>query len=433
MKNKFVKHIENLFTKEDKLILSISGGADSVALALLLFGNGFNFSFAHCNFNLRGKESDGDEKFVVDLSKQLNINCEIKHFDTEKYALENSISIQMAARDLRYNWFENLRKKTNSDYILVAHHSDDDKETFFINLIRGSGMRGFLGMKEKKNKIIRPLLSFSRKEIEEYLHQKNQSFRTDSSNVDTKYLRNNIRHHLLPLIYDMNPSFGKTIEMEMKYLNEVFDVFSEVIDKRKSEIVSSYKDGISIDIGKLLKDKNDNILMHEILSPYGFSETEKVLKSAKGESGKVFYSETHKLLIDREKIFVSKRKKSEVEKIFIEKEESKINFPLKLAFSISENTNVIPNENIAKIDFEKLTFPLTLRKWKEGDYFYPLGMNGKKKLSDFFIDNKLSLFEKEDIWILCSDQKVVWIVGSRIDDRFKITENSKKAYIAELF
>ena len=219
----------------------------------------------------------------------------------------------------------------------------------------------------------------------------------------------------------------------MKYLNEVFDVFSEVIDKRKSEIVSSYKDGISIDIGKLVKDKNDNILMYEILSPYGFSETEKVLKSAKGESGKVFYSETHKLLIDREKIFVSKRKKSEVEKIFIEKEESKINFPLKLAFSISENTNVIPNENIAKIDFEKLTFPLTLRKWKEGDYFYPLGMNGKKKLSDFFIDNKLSLFEKEDIWILCSDQKVVWIVGSRIDDRFKITENSKKAYIAELF
>jgi len=277
------------------------------------------------------------------------------------------------------------------------------------------------------------LLSFSRKEIEEYLHQKNQSFRTDNSNVDTKYLRNNIRHHLLPLIYDMNPSFGKTIEMEMKYLNEVFDVFSEVIDKRKSEIVSSYKDGISIDIGKLVKDKNDNILTYEILSPYGFSETEKVLKSAKGESGKVFYSETHKLLIDREKIFVSKRKKSEVEKIFIEKEESKINFPLKLAFSISENTNVIPNENIAKIDFEKLTFPLTLRKWKEGDYFYPLGMNGKKKLSDFFIDKKLSLFEKEDSWILCSDQKVVWIVGSRIDDRFKITENSKKAYIAELF
>ena len=433
MKNKFVKHIENLFTKEDILILAISGGADSVALALLLSENGFNFSFAHCNFKLRGKESDGDEKFVVDFAKQLNVNCEIKHFYTGKYALEKGISIQMSARDLRYNWFETLRKDTSSDYILVAHHSDDDKETFFINLIRGSGIKGFIGMKEKKNKIIRPLLAFSRKEIEEYLNHKNQLFRTDSSNVDTKYLRNNIRHHLLPLIYDMNPSFDKTLEKEIKYLNEVFDVFSEAIERKKYEIERKNNDGISIDIQGILNEKHSNILLYEILTPYGFYETEKILKSAKGESGKVFYSEKYKLLIDREKIIVSKRKESDSESVLIEKEESKINFPIKLSFQTSENLSIIQNENIAKFDFEKLIFPLTLRKWQKGDYFYPLGLKGKKKLSDFFIDKKLSLFEKEDSWILCSDKKVVWIVGQRIDDRFKITENSKKAYIAELF
>tara|TARA_B110000014_G_scaffold257606_1_gene242436 strand:+ start:356 stop:1663 length:1308 start_codon:yes stop_codon:yes gene_type:complete len=435
MKNRFLENIKknNLFSKEDKLMVAISGGADSVALAILLNECNFPIIFAHCNFNLREDESDEDEGFVRKLAKKLDLECYVESFETEKFAKENKISIQMAARQIRYSWLEKIRMETNSKYIAVAHHKDDDIETYFINLIRGSGIRGFLGMKEKKNKIIRPLLNFERDEIESYLMLKNQEFRTDSSNTDTKYLRNNIRKHIIPLIKDINPSFSNTFSNELEYMNDVFKVFQNVINTEMKKVILSRTDDIILDKNKLLLSDNKKILLREFIFSFGFSQTEQILNSCNDISGKLFYSKSHKLLIDRDKIIISELKNAEEICLEISENLPEINFPINLRFAISEELDYHKSEGKVTFDFDRIKFPVQIRKWKEGDYFHPIGMNGKKKLSDFFIDEKLSRFEKEKCCIMCSDEKIMWIIGYRMDDRFKITNKTKKAYIAELF
>ncbi len=434
MKDKFLENIKNesLFSEKDKLIVAISGGADSVALANLLHRLNFNFQIAHCNFNLRGEESDEDENFVRDLSIKIDKKIHVKQFNTDKFAKENKMSIQMAARELRYRWFETLRLKTNSDYIVVAHHKDDDVETFFINLIRGSGIRGFLGMHKKKNNIVRPLLDFRRIEIESYLKEQSQEYRTDSSNSNIKYLRNNIRKNLVPLIQDMNPSFDKTFSNEIKYLNEVFEVFENRIENIKSNIFSQSCGVIKINKEKLDSYQEKNVVLREILTPYSFTETDKIIDSIYSESGKIFYSETHKLLIDRTEILITEKKDSEVVSVEIKEEKKQITTPLMLKFSTLKSTEISNKKTIATLDFDKLEFPLVLRKWEIGDYFFPLGMRGKKKISDFFIDEKFSRFEKEECYLITSNSEIVWIVGHRISEKFKITDETKKLYIAEL-
>ena len=434
MKDKFLHNIKDLdlFSKGDKLILAISGGADSVALACLLKDTGFNFVLAHCNFKLRGIESDKDEVFVKNLAEKMELECYVKSFNTESFSKKNKISIQMAARELRYCWFEELRKEIDAKYVLVAQHKDDDLETFFINLIRGSGIKGLLGIKSKRDKIVRPLLIFSRKQIEDYLSSKKQKFRTDSSNSDVKYLRNNIRHRLIPLIKEMNPSFENTLSKEVDFLNEIYNVFLTNFENIKEELLEITEKGYEIDKSKLLSIDNNKIFLREIISPFGFSECDKIIESSRSISGKLFYSETHKLLIDRKKIIITKIKKEK--NLFIELEEfDKLKYPISLRFRNSDQKQFITDKNIVFLDKEKLTFPLSLRKWKNGDFFYPLGMNGKKKLSDFFIDNKFTQFDKEDCYLLCSGEDIVWIVGHRMDDRFKISDDTKKVYIAELF
>ncbi len=435
MKNRFLENIKNnnLFSKEDKLIVAISGGADSVALAILLNECNFPIIFAHCNFNLREDESDADEDFVRKLAKELEVECFVESFETEEFAKKNKISIQMAARQLRYFWLEKIRTKTDSKYIAVAHHKDDDIETYFINLIRGSGIRGFLGMKEKKNKIIRPLLNFERNEIESYLMLKNQEFRTDSSNTDTKYLRNNIRKHIIPIIKDVNPSFSNTFSNELEYMNDVFKVFQNVINTEMKNIILSSSADIILDKNNLLKSDNKKILLRELIFPFGFSQTEQILNSCNDISGKIFYSKSHRLLIDRNKIIISEIKNTEEICLEISENSPEINFPINLRLDVSEDLNYHKYEGKATFDFDRIKFPIQIRKWKEGDYFHPIGMKGKKKLSDFFIDEKFSRFEKDNCFIMCSDKKIMWIVGHRMDDRFKITHKTKKAYIAELF
>lgn len=435
MKDKFLKNIidTELFLKDDKLLLAISGGADSVALSLLLKESNYDFEMAHCNFNLRGEESDADENFVKDLSEKLNVKCYTKTFNTDKYASKNKISIQMAARDLRYNWFEELRKERQSDYIVVAHHKDDDIETFFINLIRGSGIKGFLGMKQKRNKIIRPLLPFSRKEIEEYLKSKGQEFRNDSSNTDIKYLRNNLRHHLMPLIKDINPSFSDTFSKEIAHMNEVYTVFNDNLIEVKNEIVSKTDKEIVIDKQKLLSMNNNKIFLREITAPFGFNETEKILDSCISSSGKMFYANNYRLLVDRDKIFITEFSNNTSDDIEISEGTDTIHLPISLKFSTSDQIEFNKNKTSVFLDFDKLRFPLKIRRWKEGDYFYPIGLKGRKKLSDYFVDNKFSIFEKEECYLLCSGDDIIWIIGHRMDDRFKITSNTKKVYIAELF
>ena len=434
MKDSFLKNIKDLdlFSTEDKLILAISGGADSVALACLLKDTGYNFVLAHCNFKLRGSESDNDEVFVKNLAEKMELECYVKSFNTQFYSKENKISLQMAARELRYCWFEELRKEIDAKYVLVAQHKDDDLETFFINLIRGSGIKGLLGIKSKRDKIVRPLLIFSREQIENYLSIKKQKFRNDSSNSDVKYLRNNIRHHLIPLIKDMNPSFENTLSKEVDFLNEIYNVFMTNFEIIKEELIEMTEKGCEIDKFKLLSIQNNKIFLREIITPFGFSQCDKILESCRSISGKLFFSHTHKLLVDRKKLIITEIKKEK--NLFIELEEfDNLTYPISLRFRNSDQNQFITDKNIVFLDKEKLTFPLSLRKWKNGDFFYPIGMNGKKKLSDFFIDNKFTQFDKEDCYLLCSGEDIVWIVGHRMDDRFKISDDTKKVYIAELF
>jgi tRNA(Ile)-lysidine synthase len=426
--SKFIDE-KSLCKSDNKLLVAISGGADSVALFLCLKELGYDIELAHCNFNLRGDESDNDEEFVKQLADKFGVRLHLKSFDTQKYADENKVSIQMAARALRYRWFNELLVDNNLNYIAVGHHKNDDVETFFINLTRGTGLKGLLGIKTKNNNIIRPLLCVSRLEIESYLSGVKQSFREDSSNKSVKYLRNKIRYELIPLLTEMNPNIQETISKEIEILEGVFQVFEEQIERKRKEILKN--EIFKLKITDLQKLNPLNIYLYEFLNPYGFSEVNQIIKALNTQSGKQFFSKTYQLNIDREYILISKISKENVSYEILENQH-KISTPFTMKLSKSTDRKVAKDRVKAKLDFDKLQFPLVLRKWKKGDKFMPLGMQTFKKLSDFFIDKKYSLIAKQQQWILCSADDIIWIVGDRIDDRFKITTQTKNVYIAEI-
>ena len=433
MKNKVQQFIteKSLFTREDKLILGISGGADSVCLMHVFLELGYSFELAHCNFNLRGEESDADEYFVKDLAKEHQLKIHVKQFDTLVYAAENKISTQMAARDLRYAWFEKLRIKSSAKYLAIAHHANDDVETFFINLVRGSGLKGFLGIKEKNNAIIRPLLSVSRLEIEQYLKDRGLVFREDSSNASVKYLRNKIRHELIPLLAQMNPSIQQTVKDEMRILEGVAQIYASKVEEVRKDLTQEKNGIVQLEISALLALNPLHSYLYELLSAYGFYAVEAISKALQGQSGKQFFSSTHQLVVDRENIFISLLNK-ENEVFEITEKTISLVYPLEINFKVMADKTIIYDNNIAQLDVEKLKFPLTLRKWKEGDKFMPLGMKKFKKLSDFFIDSKFSIIDKQEQWLLCSGVDIVWVLGCRIDERYKLESNTKKVYIAQL-
>ncbi|MEZ7928988.1 MAG: tRNA lysidine(34) synthetase TilS [Flavobacteriales bacterium] len=433
MKNKVQQFIteKSLFIREDKLILGISGGADSVCLMHVFLELGYSFELAHCNFNLREEESDADEYFVKDLAKEYQLKIHVKQFDTLVYAAENKISTQMAARDLRYAWFEKLRIKSSAKYLAIAHHANDDVETFFINLVRGSGLKGFLGIKEKNNAIVRPLLSVSRLEIEQYLKDRGLVFREDSSNASVKYLRNKIRHELIPLLAQMNPSIQQTVKDEMRILDGVAQIYASKVEEVRKDLTQEKNGIVQLEISALLALNPLHSYLYELLSAYGFYAVEAISKALQGQSGKQFFSSTHQLVVDRENIFISLlNKENEVFEI-TEKTISLVH-PLEINFKVIADKTIIYDNNIAQLDVDKLKFPLTLRKWKEGDKFMPLGMKKFKKLSDFFIDSKFSIIDKQEQWLLCSGVDIVWVLGCRIDERYKLESNTKKVYIAQL-
>jgi len=433
MKNKVQHFIDEklLFTTEDKLILGISGGADSVCLMHILLALNYSFELAHCNFNLRAEESDADEVFVKELAKKYQLEIHIKQFDTLEYASKNKISTQMAARDLRYAWFDDLLNKTNSKYIAIAHHENDDVETFFINLVRGSGLTGLLGIKEKNNAVVRPLLSVSRLDIEQYLNEKGLLFREDSSNASLKYLRNKIRHELMPLLTEMNPSIQDTIKGEIKILEGVSQIYTTKTEEIRKELMQEKNGIVKFKISDLLALNSLQNYLYELLNPYGFVTIDAIAKTLQGQSGKQFFSATHQLVVDREYILISPVK-IENEVFVIAEKTVDLLIPLSLKFKITADKNIVLDSAIAKLDFEKLKFPLTLRKWQEGDKFMPLGMKKFKKLSDFFIDIKFSILDKQEQWLLCSGDDIVWVVGCRIDERYKLETDTKKVYIAQL-
>ena len=421
----------NLFLKENQLLLAISGGADSVFLFFVLKKLGYNIELAHCNFNLRGKESDEDECFVKELANKHGIRHHIKSFETQKYAHEHKISIQMAARVLRYKWFDELLVNNNLDFVITGHHKDDNVETFFINLIRGTGMNGLCGIKAKNKNIIRPFLDISRQEIEHYLSQKNITYRNDSSNSDIQYLRNKIRHQLIPLLKEMNPNIQQTITDEIFVVDQVNKVFQKEIDVIRGRLLVEKEGVYKLNISALIELEHLEIILFEILKSFGFSEVNQIIKAINSQSGKQFFSDDYQLIIDREEIIISllENNQANIEILDIETE---IQIPVSIKFTTSSDFSLDTNPNIVKLDFDKISFPLRLRKWKNGDKFKPLGMRNFKKVSDFFIDEKYSLLDKQKQWILCSEDEIIWIVGNRIDDRYKIDTHTKKVYIAEL-
>lgn len=422
----------NLFTKKSKILLAVSGGADSICLFFALKDLGYDIQIAHCNFNLRDIESDQDEQFVKEIANKYSIRYFVKSFDTLKFAEQNKLSIQMAARQLRYDWFEELLVENNFSCIATGHHKDDSIETFLINFIRGSGISGLCGIQMKNNNIVRPLLSLTRNQIEEFLTKKNIKYRNDSSNSDIKYLRNNIRHQLIPLLKEINPKIQETISNEIEMLNGINNIFKEKVDDIRKSIIIKREDLFIIKITDLLNIRNLEFILYDLLRPFGSFQVKNIINSLRLQSGKQFFSNTHCILIDRENVIISLKKTTNNKEIKIFRTDHEISIPLCMKLSETSDLSIINNPLFAKFDLNKLTFPLILRKWKNGDKFIPLGMNNFKKVSDFFVDEKYTLNEKKEQWILCSEEDIIWIIGKRIDDRYKIASNTKKTYIAQL-
>lgn len=434
MLEKIQNHIKSRFPflEKSKLLIAISGGMDSVVLTHLSHKLQLNIALAHCNFNLRGDESDADEDFVLQLAEDLNLEVFIESFDTETYASNHQLSTQMAARVLRYAWFNELMEQLHFDYLLTAHHADDNLETFLINLSRGTGLEGLTGIPEINGTIVRPLLAFSRQELEVYAIENKISWREDSSNITTKYLRNKIRHDVIPALKEANPQVLQNFNKTLSFLQDSNEIIEDRIVEIQKKVVSVDEDLITMNIKKIQKLSNPKAYLYQLLKDFNFTEWDDVTALLTAQSGKQVFSETHRLLKDRDILILSENVLINDVKINIPEIEGQVKTPLgTLNFGTVSKINK-SNDTAIYVDLDTLKFPLTFRKWEEGDFFYPFGMKGKKKLSKYFKDEKLSLVEKEQIGILCSGQDIIWIVGKRADERFKVTENTKQILKIEL-
>ncbi|MDR2039190.1 MAG: tRNA lysidine(34) synthetase TilS [Bacteroidales bacterium] len=432
LQQRFLEYIRQykLFTPESKLLVAVSGGIDSMVMLHLLHSVTSDCVVAHCNFGLRGDESDADEDFVVRKANDLACHIHTIKFDTKTYADRNGISIQMAARDLRYQWFADLLSRYHYDYVTVAHNRDDRIETLFINLARGTGIKGLAGIQPKTEQIIRPLLFASRDEIVAYAQQENIVFREDSSNASDKYARNYIRHHLIPGLENFFPGVRKIIERDIDHFSGVEALYKDSVERFRRIVTKAQGEDLLIDHQQLMETPSPPDLLFEIIRPYGFSPA--VADDVLGkvwESGRRFFSKTHQLLCDRKEIMISPLKNIGPGQfpVDLSRKEMKVPIHLKIDhFDVSPGYVPDKDPNIACLDADTLHPPLFLRKWQDGDRFQPIGMKKMKKLSDFFIDRKLSLLEKEQLWILVSDGKIVWIPGYRMDERYKITDRTKR-------
>jgi len=434
---------QGLFRQDEKILLAVSGGMDSMVMLDLFHRAGFRFGIAHCNFSLRGKESDEDAKFVKSAGKKYQIPCFLKKFKTEQYAKESGLSIQMAARKLRYEWFEEIRSENSYDYIATAHHLDDQIETFFINLIRGTGIAGLHGIHPKNGKLIRPMLFTFRNEIEKFAQENTIRFREDKSNQSLKYTRNLIRHRLIPVLKTIQLEFATSITETIAKIRGFEIIGQEAINLTRESLLKQEQNQVRIEIEQLKKLRPLKTYAFELFSSYGFNPSlvADILENLDSTSSKIFFSPTHKLIKDRKNLIISEIGESRsaisdnMKEFLIEKGARRIESPLKLKLSVKkiDPDFVIPRSpEVACLDIARLKFPLSLRRWQAGDSFYPLGLNKKKKLSDFFIDKKLTLTEKENTWLLISGDKIGWVIGQRIDNRFRVTSRTKEIFIVML-
>ncbi|MES2837658.1 MAG: tRNA lysidine(34) synthetase TilS [Bacteroidota bacterium] len=431
------KKLEPEFSSSNYL-LAVSGGRDSVALAHLLAENKIKFTIAHCNFQLRGEESNQEEEFVKLLAETLNVKILTKKFDTQIFAETEKISIQEAARKLRYNWFFEVLEKENFTKLITAHHADDDVETFLINLQRGSGIKGLAGIPDNNDKVLRPLLQVSRKEIDVYIVQNTIAFKEDSSNQSDKYLRNAFRLKLVPYLEQNYPDLLNGLQNTLPVLKQNKALFESLLHEKKSQLIQKSNDVFTIKFEELLSQKEPLYLLYELITDFGFNfeSAQNVFDSITSSETKHFYSENYFITKNRTNfsIQVIQNKKSECNEFLIDKELTQLNSPISVKFDVLKSVELInftANSNIQYLDFEKLKFPLLLRKARVGDKFKPLGMQGYKKLSDFFIDLKFSENQKQNTWVLESNSQIVCIVNHRISDDFKITKSTTIGYKIE--
>ena len=433
MLDRFQSYINrcNLIAEGDKIILALSGGIDSMVLADLLLKAKVQFVAAHCNFHLRGEESDGDEQFVREFTEKQGIQCFVKHFETEKYAAKHGISIEMAARDLRYAWFEDLRQQLHCTKIAVAHHADDQAETFFINLLRGAGLRGLKGMQPQNGVIIRPLLWASREQIRQYAIENQIKWREDHTNAENVYLRNKIRNQLLPVFDELHPEARQGLYKSLEHLASENELYRELLQEKLNQIIEHNGEIQSIPHSAFLILHSSFQLLFEWLRQYDFNTDQcRFIYEAIGTGiGNQYCSPTHRVVIGRDDMQLSELKERTNEEIQIEIGEKEVVSPAHLCFSkLEQNVEFVLDKSpeVAQLDFDKIHFPLTLRHWRHGDRFHPLGMKGSKLLSDFFVDQKFTEWQKRNAWLLLSaDGDIIWVIGYRIDERYKVTKETK--------
>ena len=437
---------QHLFSPKDKLLLAVSGGVDSVVLCELCKQAGYTFIIAHCNFQLRGEESERDERFVRELGKRYGVEVLVKKFDTENYAAQKKISIQEAARDLRYSWFDEILRGQSAEtgneaviarneantYLLTAHHAGDNAETVTMNFFRGTGLHGLTGIPVLNGHTRRPLLDFSKEELVHFASENKLEFVEDSSNQSSKYTRNLFRNEIIPAISRVYPQVKENVKDNINRFKEIEKLYQLGVNEIKKKLCKQKGNEIHIPVKQLMGYDN-KALVYEIISTYGFSEkqVDEVVKLAASDSGRYVQSSAnnYRIIKHRHWFIISAVQSTESENIIIEEKDKNILFALgTLEFETTQTKNQKPEtkNSVGSFDAKDIQFPLLLRKWKAGDYFYPLGMKKKKKLSRFFIDQKLSKTDKEKIWVIEMNKKIIWVVGYRIDERFKVTPSAKK-------
>ncbi|MFP4092958.1 MAG: tRNA lysidine(34) synthetase TilS [Cyclobacteriaceae bacterium] len=440
MLEEFIKyHRETqLFPASETVLLAVSGGIDSIVMAELFARANFSFAIAHCNFRLRGEASDGDEAFVKGLAAHYEVPFFAKKFDTEACAKDKQVSIQMAARELRYQWFKDITRENDIHHIALAHHQNDVLETMLFNLSKGTGLSGLHGILPRRGKLIRPLLFANKVMIENFASQNQLEWREDSSNADTKYTRNLLRHKVLPVMEQINPNLYQTLQLTAERIRGAETLMLYLVEQLRRESTTHKGQDFFIHLPKLSGLPGLAVIIHELIKDYGFQymqSREIVLalnQKEKQKVGRIFESPTHRLNIDRHDLIVSPRKEEETNlEIEINGDVHRLltdEMELSMKVLDAQQYCIMPLKNIAALDHEKLRFPLKMRKWREGDWFFPLGMNAKKKLSDFMIDTKIPLNLKDKIFVLTSGEDIIWVMGHRIDHRFRVTEETRQVF-----